>query len=74
MGFMLLGLLSGVVDGNRLNAVDAYTAAMFYTIVYVLMSVGAFGMLLLPVARRLRVREPRGHAAASTVAAPGTRS
>jgi NADH-quinone oxidoreductase subunit N len=47
MGFMLLGLLSGVVDGNRLNAVDAYGAAMFYTAVYVLMSLGAFGVLLL---------------------------
>ncbi|MEX2197939.1 MAG: NADH-quinone oxidoreductase subunit NuoN [Burkholderiales bacterium] len=47
MGFMLLGLLSGVVEGNRLNAVDAYGAAMFYTVVYVLMSLGAFGVLLL---------------------------
>ena len=46
MGFMLLGLLSGVVGGNWLNAADAYAAAMFYTIVYVLMSAGAFGMLL----------------------------
>jgi NADH-quinone oxidoreductase subunit N len=52
MGFMLLGLLSGVVGaspttpGNWLNAADAYAAAMFYTIVYVLMSLGAFGVLL----------------------------
>jgi len=46
MGFMLLGLLSGVVGGNTLNRVDAYSAAMFYTIVYVLMSLGAFGMLV----------------------------
>jgi NADH-quinone oxidoreductase subunit N len=46
MGFMLLGLLSGVVDGNWLNAADAYAAAMFYTLVYVLMSMGSFGMLL----------------------------
>jgi NADH-quinone oxidoreductase subunit N len=46
MGFMLLGLLSGVVGGNRLNAADAYSAALFYTLVYVLMSLGAFGMLL----------------------------
>jgi NADH-quinone oxidoreductase subunit N len=46
MGFMLLGLLSGVVGGNTLNAPDAYSAAMFYVIVYVLMSLGAFGMLL----------------------------
>jgi NADH-quinone oxidoreductase subunit N len=46
MGFMLLGLASGVVGGNRLNAVDAYSASMFYTVVYVLMSLAAFGMLL----------------------------
>ncbi|HEV3010434.1 MAG TPA: NADH-quinone oxidoreductase subunit NuoN [Burkholderiales bacterium] len=46
MGFMLLGLLSGVVDGNRLNAPEAYSSALFYMIVYVLMSLGAFGMLL----------------------------
>ncbi|MDA0225193.1 MAG: NADH-quinone oxidoreductase subunit NuoN, partial [Proteobacteria bacterium] len=45
MGFMLLGLLSGVVNGNWLNAADAYSAAMFYVLVYVLMSLGAFGML-----------------------------
>jgi NADH-quinone oxidoreductase subunit N len=46
MGFMLLGLLSGVVGGNLLNAADAYAAAMFYVLVYVLMSLGAFGMLV----------------------------
>jgi NADH-quinone oxidoreductase subunit N len=46
MGFMLLGLLTGVVQGNWLNAADAYSAAMFYAIVYVLMSLGAFGTLL----------------------------
>jgi NADH-quinone oxidoreductase subunit N len=47
MGFMLLGLLAGVVGGNRLTAPDAYSAAMFYSIVYVLMSLGGFGMVLL---------------------------
>jgi NADH-quinone oxidoreductase subunit N len=46
MGFMLLGLLSGVVAGNTLNAYDAYSSALFYVIVYVVMSVGAFGMVL----------------------------
>ncbi|MFZ2301869.1 MAG: NADH-quinone oxidoreductase subunit NuoN [Gallionella sp.] len=39
MGFMLLGLLSGGIEG--------YGAAMFYTVVYVLMSLGAFGMIML---------------------------
>jgi NADH-quinone oxidoreductase subunit N len=47
MGFMLLGLLSGMVGGNWLNRNDAYTAALFYIIIYTVMSVGAFGMLLL---------------------------
>jgi len=46
MGFMLLGLLSGVVDGNRLSAPEAWSSALFYVIVYVLMSLGAFGVLL----------------------------
>jgi len=46
MGFMLLGLLSGWVGGNLLNRDDAYAAAMFYTLVYVLMSLGSFGTLV----------------------------
>jgi NADH-quinone oxidoreductase subunit N len=46
MGFMLLGLLAGVVGGNVLSAPEAYSAAMFYAVVYVLMSLGAFGMVL----------------------------
>ena len=39
MGFLLLGVLSGNVEG--------YSAAMFYAVVYVLMSLGAFGMIML---------------------------
>jgi NADH-quinone oxidoreductase subunit N len=39
MGFMLLGILAGTKDG--------YSAAMFYAVVYALMSLGAFGMILL---------------------------
>src|SRR5207247_10640446 len=46
MGFMLLGLLSGVVGGNLLNAADAYSTALLYVVVYVLMTLGAFGVLL----------------------------
>ena len=46
MGFMLLGLLSGQIDGNWRSGVDAYGAALFYMIVYAIMTVGAFGMLL----------------------------
>jgi len=47
MGFMLLGLLSGVISGNTFSAADAWSSAMFYTVVYVLMSLGAFGMVVL---------------------------
>jgi len=46
MGFMLLGLLSGWVDGNWNSRNEAYSAALFYVLVYSIMSVGAFGMLL----------------------------
>jgi len=46
MGFMLLGMLSGVVGGNALSSADAYSASMFYMIVYAIMTVASFGMLL----------------------------
>jgi NADH-quinone oxidoreductase subunit N len=46
MGFMLLGLLSGNVGGNWMNRSDAYSASLFYMIIYTIMTVGAFGMLL----------------------------
>jgi NADH-quinone oxidoreductase subunit N len=46
MGFMLLGLLSGVVGGNTRSMADAYGASLFYVIVYVIMTLGAFGMLV----------------------------
>jgi NADH-quinone oxidoreductase subunit N len=39
MGFLLLGILSGTIEG--------FGAAMFYSIVYVLMGLGTFGMILL---------------------------
>ena len=47
MGFMLLGMLAGVVDGNRLSAFNAYSSSMFYVAVYVLTTLGSFGMILL---------------------------
>jgi NADH-quinone oxidoreductase subunit N len=46
MGFMLLGLLSGLVEGNWRNGIDAYSASLFYMIIYTAMTLGAFGMLL----------------------------
>ncbi len=39
MGFLLIGILAGGLNG--------YAAGMFYVVVYVLMSLGAFGMILL---------------------------
>ncbi len=39
VGFILLGIFTGTVKG--------YEAAMFYTITYVLMAAGAFGMVIL---------------------------
>jgi len=47
MGFMLLGMVAGVVDGDATHTVAAYGASMFYIVVYVLMSLGAFGVVLL---------------------------
>jgi NADH-quinone oxidoreductase subunit N len=47
MGFVLLGLMSGVVDGNTSNANVAYGAAMFYVVVYVLTTLGSFGIIML---------------------------
>ena len=39
VGFILLGILAGTRDG--------YASAMFYTIVYAFMSLGAFGLILI---------------------------
>lgn len=39
VGFILLGILAGTSDG--------YEAALYYTITYVIMSVGGFGMVIL---------------------------
>lgn len=49
MGFVLLGLMSGVVNGNvDATAVEnAYSASMFYVITYVLTTLAAFGVMLL---------------------------
>ena len=39
VGFILLGILAGTQEG--------YTAAMFYTIVYAIMALGAFGVVIM---------------------------
>lgn len=47
MGFMLLGITTGVVSGDARYALNAYSSAMFYVIAYVLMTTAAFGMILM---------------------------
>ena len=47
MGFMLLGIVTGVVSGDARYALNAYSSSMFYVIAYVMMSLGTFGMILL---------------------------
>lgn len=47
IGFVLLGLLAGVVNGNTHNAQFAYSASMFYIVTYVLTTLGTFGIILL---------------------------
>jgi NADH-quinone oxidoreductase subunit N len=47
MGFVLLGMMSGVVNGNTLSAANAYSSAMFYVITYVLTTLASFGVLML---------------------------
>ena len=49
MGFVLLGLLSGVINGQVNSAVaeNAYSASMFYVVTYVLTTLATFGVILL---------------------------
>lgn len=47
MGFVLLGLAAGVVNGSTANAAQAYSASMFYIVTYVLTTLATFGIILL---------------------------
>lgn len=49
MGFVLLGLISGVIGGevDPARAANAYSASMFYVVTYVLTALAAFGVILL---------------------------
>ena len=47
MGFLLLGLLAGVIGENQLNTESAYSASMFYALTYVLTTLAAFGIIML---------------------------
>jgi NADH-quinone oxidoreductase subunit N len=53
MGFVLLGMLAGVVGGapgqaaDATNAATAYSASMYYSITYVLTTLGSFGLIMM---------------------------
>lgn len=48
MGFMLLGLLSGVFEGSTPEAAaSAYSSSMFYIVTYVLTTLGSFATIIL---------------------------
>jgi NADH-quinone oxidoreductase subunit N len=47
MGFVLLGLVAGVVGADSSNAASAYSAAMYYAITYVLTTLGSFGLVMM---------------------------
>ena len=47
MGFVLIGVMSGVVGGDTITAANAYSSAMFYVITYVLTTLAAFGVIML---------------------------
>jgi len=47
MGFMLLGVVSGVANNDAVSyATGAYSSAMFYVVTYVLTTLATFGVLL----------------------------
>lgn len=47
MGFVFLGLLSGVYDGQPGASAAAYGASLFYIVIYVLTTLSTFGLILL---------------------------
>ena len=47
MGFVLLGFVAGVINGQTTLAANAYSSAMFYMIAYVLTTLASFGIVML---------------------------
>jgi NADH-quinone oxidoreductase subunit N len=47
MGFVLLGFVAGVVNGQTTLAANAYSSAMFYMVSYVLTTLASFGVIML---------------------------
>ena len=46
IGFVLLGLMSGMINGNGMSSSQAYGAAVFYMLIYVLSTLGTFGIIM----------------------------
>jgi NADH-quinone oxidoreductase subunit N len=46
MGFVLLGLMAGVVGVDKSNAAAAYSSALYYSVVYVFTTLGTFGLIM----------------------------
>ena len=47
MGFVLLGFVAGVINGETTLAANAYSSAMFYMVGYVLTTLASFGVIML---------------------------
>ncbi len=47
MGFMLLGMTTGVAYNNAFSMLNSYASSMFYMVTYVLTTLGTFGMVML---------------------------
>jgi NADH-quinone oxidoreductase subunit N len=47
MGFVMLGFVAGVVNGQTTLAANAYSSAMFYIVGYVLTTLASFGIIML---------------------------
>ncbi len=45
VGFILLGLMAGVDEGDARGVVDAWSASLFYLVTYVLTTLGTFGVI-----------------------------
>jgi NADH-quinone oxidoreductase subunit N len=46
-GFVMLGMMAGVTGGDVANTGAAYSSAMYYSITYVLTTLGTFGLIMM---------------------------
>jgi NADH-quinone oxidoreductase subunit N len=46
VGFVLMGMLAGVVDGDAAGAADAWGSSLFYIVTYVLTTIGTLGVVI----------------------------